>query len=414
MKPQINYRDNCRICRSPNLQPILSLKEMPFTDEFTTRESTGSEFKADINIYVCLDCHTVQTQHDVDVADYYEDYQYSVGASRTATQFMQSLSSALLEKYFPEAENLKVFEVGSGDGVQLLQFKRSGCEVLGYEPSSSLTKTAIENGVPTIQGLFNRHSVDRIPPEFRQSDIVLLSYTFDHLPDPTEFLRAVHSILHPERGILVIEVHNLEKIFERREYCLFEHEHSIYLTSSTAQSLLSSEGYKIIDFDIIPESIRRANSLLFVATPEGSKFSSLQLPELDLPEFRNLEFYREQVEKIYQGIHNLEKYVDDRTANGKTIAGYGAGGRGVMTLSAMNNADKLQYLVDKEPKGTEIYCPKAGIPVFGIEQLKKAPVDEVIVFSFGYLKEIQEDLQALGYSLSQIHSMIDVLDGKLC
>lgn len=413
MTTKITYRDCCRICKSQNLSQILFLSEMPFTDEFVTKDLVGTEFKADIKIYLCKDCLVVQTQHDVDVTSYYEEYQYSVGKSKIATVFMESLANAVLDKYFKNISDIKVLEIGSGDGGQLIPFKQLGCKVLGYEPSSSLSQTAESLGIPTIQGLFDKSSIDLLPEDFKNVDIVLLSYTFDHLPEPQEFIEAVTKIINPDRGILVIEIHDLEKIFERREYCLFEHEHSIYLTTATAQSLMEREGYSIIDLDIVPESIRRANSLLFVSTRNSSALEELKLPKRQMPQFEEISFYEDRVEKIYKGIENLEKYVDNKVQNGKKIAGYGAGGRGVMTLAAMNNGHKLEYLVDRNPKGTEIFCPKIGIPVFGLEQLADNPVDEVMVFSFGYMHEIKHDLMTMGYQESQIHSMIDILQGEV-
>jgi 2-polyprenyl-3-methyl-5-hydroxy-6-metoxy-1,4-benzoquinol methylase len=415
MTTKIIYRDCCRICKAKNLIQTLSLSEMPFTDEFVIKESLGSEFKSDIKIYLCTDCQTVQTQHDVDVRSYYEDYQYSVGKSKMATVFMESLANAVVDKYFQnnKKDNIKVLEIGSGDGSQLIPFKQLGCRVLGYEPSSYLSQTSESQGIPTIQGLFDKSSVDLLPKDFQTVDIVLLSYTFDHLPEPREFIEAVTKIIDPDRGILVIEIHDLEKIFERREYCLFEHEHSIYLTTSTAQSLMEREGYSIIDLDIIPESIRRANSLLFISTRNSSILAGLKVPRVQMPQFEDFYFYEAQIEKIYKGIENLEEYVESRVKRGKKIAGYGAGGRGVMTLAAMNNGHKLEYLVDQKPKGAGLFCPKTGIPIFGLEKLENDPVDEVIVFSFGYMQEIKHDLMNMGYQESQIYSMIDVLQGEV-
>lgn len=415
MSTQITYRNSCRICKSQNLNQILSLSAMPFTDEFVAKNLIGTEFKADIKIYLCKDCQTVQTQHDVDVTSYYEEYQYSVAKSKIAMDFMESLANAVISKYFKNinTSNIKVLEIGSGDGSQLMPFKQLGCSVLGYEPSSSLCQTAASQGITTIQGLFDKSSIGLLPEDFKNIDVVILSYTFDHLPEPQEFIEAVTKMISPDRGILVIEIHDLEKIFERREYCLFEHEHSIYLTTATAQSLMEREDYSIIDLDIVPESIRRANSLLFVATRNSSVLEELRLPKIQIPQFEKTNFYEAQADEIYKGIENLEKYVEDRVKSGRKIAGYGAGGRGVMTLAAMNNGHKIEYLVDRNPKGIGIFCPKTGVPVFGLEKLAEDPVDEVMVFSFGYMDEIKHDLMNMNYQESQIHSMIDILKGDV-
>jgi len=409
MKIDVNYRNSCRACQSKNLYKILSFPDMPLHDRFVKAEDMGNEFGNDLDIYLCQDCHIVQTQHDVDLEAYYQDYQYSVGHSQTAMHFMQSLAKSLISKYFSNSKKLKVLEVGSGDGSQLMPFKEMGHNVLGYEANQ-----AIKRGIPTIQAFFNKESVSELPKDLLGNiDILLTSYTFDHLPEPIEFLQASKLMLNPRHGLLVTEVHDIEMIFARKEPGLFQHEHSIYLNKSTAQSMLAREGYDTIDFDLVPESITRANSLLFVSTLSNSIFSASKLPPIDMPEFRDVNFYKQQKDDFYQGIHNLEVFLEKLILEGKKVAGYGAGPRGVLTLKLMKNGNKIQYLIDKNPQGTGIYAPKLGIPVFGLDKLKESPVDEVIVFCFGYMKEVVEDLKVLGYSPDQLHSMIDITGGKI-
>jgi len=413
MEININNRYVCRVCGSKNVKSFLNLANMPLTDDFVSKETLGKEFQSDINIYVCLNCMVVQTQHDVDVGDYYEDYQYSVGNSKFAATFMSNLANSVVENYFNKNEKLRVLEIGSGDGEQLVSFKELGCDVIGYEPSSYLVNLAISKGIPTIQGLFGQDSIDRLPEDFQKVDIVLMSYTFDHIPEPIALLESVNKILDDQKGLLVIEVHDLEKIFDRSEFCLFEHEHSIYLTRLTAQSLLNRQGFSIINFDILPEESRRANSLLFVATKQHSLFAPLKLDAITNSVFDNFGFYENQANVINSRLKNLETFLDVRYEKNRRVAGYGAGGRGVMTLAAMNNANKLKYLVDKKPKANSLFTPKSHVPVFGINKLKDDPVDDILVFSFGYMKEIQEELSAFGYSSDQFYSMIDVLTGKV-
>ena len=267
---------------------------------------------------------------------------------------------------------------------------------------------------PSVQGLFTADSARGLPAAFQRADVVMLSYTFDHLPQPREFLAAARSILNPDHGLLVVEVHDLQKILERQEYCLFEHEHSIYLTSATAAALCSREGLTVIDFDLVPEADRRANSLIFVATPDGSQIAR-EFPSAAStapPGFNRLDFYDEQAAHIHRGIANLDAFVNRLTGAGRTIAGYGAGGRGVMTLAAMQSAGKLRYLVDKKPKRPGLLVPKSGLPLVGLDALRDSPVDDVLVFSFGYMQEIQLELAKFGYRPQQFHSLLDVLAGR--
>jgi SAM-dependent methyltransferase len=410
MKYNVNKINGiCRICHSENVKEFLNLDNMPFTDDFVSQNQLGLEFLYPIRIFCCDDCKTVQTQHDVEVSDYYEDYQYSVGASGFASDFMNNIAKNICDTYFPDTSDVKVLEVGSGDGGQLVPFKALGCKVLGFEPSSYLVQVAAEKGIESVQNLFTSESVKELPDEFKNVQVIFLSYTFDHLPDPVGFLKTALQILDNEKGIIVIENHDLQKIFERQEYCLFEHEHSIYLTKSTAISLAKRNDMEVIGFDILPEEMRRANSLVFVITPKNSKWHSRAINEYSLPEYNGLEFYNQQAHKIYKAISNFERYIEGKTAQGITIAGYGAGGRGIMTLSALNNAGKLKYIVDKKPKADGVYTPKFHLPVYSIYHLHEEPVDEVIVFSFGYMSEILTDLKNMGYKENQIHSMLKIL-----
>lgn len=410
--PKITHITACRSCEGTSLKKFLCLPGMPFTDDFVQPHKFGQEFRADINVFVCEQCLTVQTQHDVEVASYYQDYQYSVGESNFAKDFMRSLARALKQAFYPHASDTKVLEVGSSDGEQLLAFKETGCSVLGYEPSSVLCEKSELKGVPAIQGLFTSESPRLLPQTFKEVDVIMLSYTFDHLPDPVSFAKTAASILNKSNGLLVVEIHNLEKIIERQEFCLFEHEHSIYLTEETVQKICHAADLVVIDFDLVPEIERRANSLIFVATPAGSNLSSRVAPSRTPRKFFDLHFYDEIGSGIAQGIRNLERFVDKCTAGGRKLAGYGAGGRGVMTLAAMGNAERVAYVVDKRPKGAGLLMPKTGVPVHSISHLSVERVDEILVFSFGYMDEIQAELSSLGYRKHQFHSLIDVLAGR--
>ena len=53
-----------------------------------------------------------------------------------------------------------------------------------------------------------------------------------------------------------------------------------------------------------------------------------------------------------------------------------------------------------------------NIPIFNIPHLKENRVDNILVFSFGYMNEIKRDLKKLGYDNKQIISFVDVMKEK--
>lgn len=395
-KVKIKTIHKCRICSHNSLTNVLHLSDMPFTDEFISQSDLGCEFLSHIDIHICNQCGVVQNLKNIDMSDYYKDYRYSVLESRKAKNFMKDLAIKAVKKI--NKKNPSVLEIGSGDGGQLIHFLNLGCQVLGFEPSEFLADLARKNGINTVTGLFEKDSAEKLPKKFRKDvDIVVLSYTFDHLPDPLEFLKEVRRVLS-DNGILIIEIHDLSKITERNEYCLFEHEHFIYLNEKTAEMVANLSGFKIVDFNLVDEKLRRGNSLLFVA--EKSNYQLKINKEKD-----HLTKLKRNISKE---IKKLDSYVKSQVDKGYKVAGFGAGGRGVMTLAAMNTASLFSYLIDSNPKGDALFTPKSHVRVHNLSILETDPVDIIIVFSYGYLEEITNSTMEFGYKKNQIISMLDI------
>lgn len=406
-KITVHRRNSCRVCGDTDLLRWVHLPQMPLTDDLRLPGDIKEEFVYDMDVFYCSSCQTSQILHDIDFNEYYVDYQYTVGESQHANKFMSKLASTLLDRY-QLPKNSSVLEIGSGDGAQLLFFKKLGSNVYGFEPSEVLCSVSESIGVPVYHGLFTEDSVKHVPEEYKPADIVLLTYTFDHIPEPVGFLHAVKQIMNPQTGLLVIEVHDLDKIMKRREYCLFEHEHSIYLSSRTMQKVLNQNGFRLISTNLLNESDRRGNSLLIVAAGKDSVYVEEE-HELFQNNENELSQYELFNKEMLEGIKRLDDFVDAHVKAGRHVAGYGAGGRGVMTLAAMNSAGKLSYVCDQNPNFCGRVTPKSHVPVVLPSKLSEDPVDVLLVFSFGYIEEIRTQIAGMKNGPAKIVSMLEVL-----
>jgi SAM-dependent methyltransferase len=380
---QIN---KCRICGYHELDEIITLNEMPFTDEFIPEHVKGKEFLGPITISICNKCGSSQNIRNTEMNEYYEDYTYTVKSSKFAMSFMKKLAEVVLS--FPSKINIaKALEIGSGSGEQLLFFKNHGIDVLGVEPSLKLSDYANKNGVPTVCDFFDENSASKIIDVHGYFDIVLSSYTFDHIPTIDKVLDNIYQVLNND-GLTLIEVHDLDLIIERNEFCLFEHEHYTYLNKETMRSFLSRHGFQVLSFNLLPDKEKRANSLLVLAQ-KTNKISYYPV---------NLKIERKKVsglrENILKAIKRLDDYLLKQSRDTKIIA-YGAGGRGIMTIAALKNHDRFLAIVDKNPKDDNIISPKSNLPVYGIDSLKTLKPDKIIVFSFGYFQEIFTEVTSL-------------------
>jgi SAM-dependent methyltransferase len=394
--------ENCRFCNKNNLKEVLILKDMPFTDEFIVLNEKKNEYIADVKIGICNDCGIVQNLYNTNMDDYYNGYAYSVGSSGFALQFMEKLANKIKDTYLTSKnQKLYALEIGSGSGEQLKAFKNLGFEVIGIEPSKYLSDYSNnKNNVRAICDFFTPLILNVLPEEFKHVDCIVSSYAFDHIPYLNETLQTCKSILN-DNGVLVVEVHDLDLIIERKEFCLFEHEHYYYLNRYSSYELFWENGFEILTFDLMPNSEKRGNSLLIVAQKRSEISLKMNLNNLDKSYLKSINYLHKNVEEFISKVDDWLYQNKD-----KTIVAYGAGGRGVITLAGLQNSGFFSYVVDRNPKGLDILTPKTRLPVYTPDKLIENKADLVFIFSYGYTDEIIKDLTLHGYDASQFVSLL--------
>jgi len=175
--------------------------------------------------------------------------------------------------------------------------------------------------------------------------------------------------------------------------------------------LLERSGFTLLTTQLLPESERRGNSLLIVAGLTGcihqpdASANPTHLEKMD--DWTHYEGFGKAVDASYARMREHVRTI--RRAGGR-VAAYGAGGRGVMTLamSGLDHAD-IEFVCDKNEGFRGLLTPKTHIPVVSPQHLLANPVDEVIVFSFGYLAEIRDELADYLHGGGKLVSLLDVL-----
>lgn len=406
----ITYRHQCRLCYHNSLKKVIHFEQIPNFDEVISKENLGKEFLAPIDIYWCESCNSMQSQHDVNIKEYYFDYQYIASNTPFIQNFMKKLAIWTFNRFkFKKGD--KFIDIGSANGYQLFCFKELGGDVLGFEPAKNLCEISVQIGVPVVCNLFTGETIDLLPAGFSQVQCIVLLHTFDHLLDPVPFLQVVKKTIDPRRGVLILEVHDVSEIIERNETALFGHEHATFLHPLTMQRLLERNGLKILDINFIPEEERRGNTMLLAIGHESCVHEIN--PNINLEKYKKYDdwdIYINFQSNIYESFTKLKQYIINRKKEGKIIVGYGAWGRGSTTLSMGNlTSEDLLFIADQNEYLHNCYTPGSNIIIKSPNAIIEENVDEVIVFCYGYINEIRHNLKPHLDKGGKIISVIDLL-----
>ena len=408
MRESVRVRDCCRLCGSQALELVVAFDDIPLFDEIVTPERRGDEFSHPMKVYVCVDCVSVQSLHDIDINAYYESYNYIPSDSAFVMNYMNSLVEYCSVTWGLH-EGSTVLEVGASDGYLLAQFREMGASVVGFEPAANLCTIALQRGISLIPELFEADTIRNIPGDSMPVDFFVLLHTFDHLRDPSTFIQSVSKVLNHDRGILILEVHDFADIVSQFETSLFGHEHATYLHLGSMERFLNRHGFKVVDANFLPKRAMRGSSMLIAAAKKESsleparKLAGLRDPRLD-----SLERYAEWGDAVGIAFNNLRQFVDDRLAEGKSLAGYGGWGRGVTTLAmARLGPDHLKFVVDGNESLHGNFTPVSSIPIVGPEAVSRADVDIIVVFNHAYFDEIRANLMTF---IEQGGVLISVLE----
>lgn len=407
----INHRTECRLCGSSKLHKFLSFEDIPFFDEVVRNNTKDFGFKYPMDIYVCTECSSVQSQHDVSLDSYYSNYSYTASSSSFVRAYMNELVEYIISE-FSLSPGSTAIEVGCADGYLLSLFKEKGLNVLGFEGALNLCHKASALGVQVENKIFTEDTLSLGNKyTIKSVDLMILLHTFDHLHDPCEFLQAVVSALEPNKGILLLEVHDFNDIYHKKETALFGHEHSTFLDYFTMKKLLSSFDLKIIDYNFIDKSKMRGSSMLIAAAFNSSAYEEFIPQDLsDSESMRSVLGLDAFAHEVKGAFKQLLTHVQSLRSKGYRVSGYGGWGRGVTTMAMAHlSTAELDCVYDKNPELDGCFTPSTGIPIKTPSTLSKSVCDVLIVFNYAYMAEIKHDLSAFLADGGSIISVMDLL-----
>ena len=347
-----------------------------------------------LHVRICDSCLLVQLPAYVSGEDIFSDYAYFSSYSDSWVAHALRYAEGMIARLGLGPDSL-VTEVASNDGYLLQHFLAAGVPVLGVEPAGNVAAAAKARGIRTEVQFLGAQTGRDVAGRYGAADLVVANNVLAHVPDIRGFAAGLRALVK-DTGLVTLEFPHLLRLVERRQYDTIYHEHYSYLSLLTSSRVLAEAGLKVIDVD---ELDTHGGSLRLHARPDeaaGEEAASVKAV-LDAEESAGLhtlaghEGFARQVLQIKS---DLVEFLLDAARQGKSVAGYGAPGKGNTLLNHCGiRSDLLSYTVDRSPVKQGQFLPGTHIPIYAPERLAQTRPDYVLVLPWNLRAEISKQLE---------------------
>lgn len=349
--------ENCRICESDALEPIVSLGDIAVSD-FVDEQNVTAQI-APLDLVLCDStrggCGLLQLRHTVSPENMYRTYWYRSGMNATMTRELEAIARTA-ERIASLVTGDYVIDIGANDGTLLRGYTVHGLQTIGFEPAQNLGQYNQVGTTEIIQDFFNVQSWrDRHGAE--KAKVITAIAMFYDLDDPNAFVGDLASCLD-QAGVAIIQMSYLPLMLSQNAFDNICHEHLEYYSLLSLEYLLARHGLEVFDVelndvnggsyrayirhrgagvtapvgaDVRVASLRAYEEKLKLETPEGYADFVRRLESLKK---KTCEFIRSEVEA------EKKVYVYGASTKGNTLLQYYGLDSTLITAAAERNSDK--------------------------------------------------------------------------
>lgn len=383
----------CRFCRSRLRHTFVDLGMSPLCESYVSAEQLNHmEPFYPLHVYVCDQCFLVQLLEYVSPEHIFSDYAYFSSYSDSWLQHAKTYVEMAIARFGLHGTS-QVVELASNDGYLLQYFVERGIPVLGVEPAANVAEVAKKKGIPSVVKFFGEKTARELVSAGRQADLLLGNNVLAHVPDINDFVKGMKILLKPQ-GVITMEFPHLLRLMEENQFDTIYHEHFSYLSFLTVDKIFTAHGLTLFDVEEIPT---HGGSLRIYARhcedstkPIGARAMELLARE-ESAGFVCFERYSSFAEQVKETKRKLLDFLITTKRAGKSIAGYGAPGKGNTLLNYCGiRTDFLDYVVDRSPYKQGKFLPGTHIPIYPPEKIKETKPDYVLILPWNLKNEVTE------------------------
>jgi SAM-dependent methyltransferase len=385
----------CRLCGQVLRHGFVDLGMSPPCESYRTLEQLNQvEAFYPLRVYVCAHCLLVQLEAYVSPDAIFTEYAYFSSYSDSWLKHASAYVDMISTRLGLNARS-QVVEVASNDGYLLQYFQPKGIPALGIEPAANVAKVAVEKGVPTRVEFFGEEYARRLVDEGTQADLIVGNNVLAQVPDLRDFVKGLKILLKP-CGVITLEFPHLVRLVEEQQLDTIYHEHFSYFSMLSVKRCFEMHGLKVFDVEELPThggSLRVYGAHVEDhSKPVGEAVTELVNREMQKGLDR-LEYYSRFEASARRTKHTLLDFLIQAKREGKSIAGYGAPGKGNTLLNYCGiRTDFLDYTVDRNPYKQGRFLPGTHIPIHHPDRIRETRPDYVLILPWNLKDEIVNQL----------------------
>jgi hypothetical protein len=366
----------------------------PLCESFLPAERVDApEVFYPLNVLLCPGCLLVQLPAYVPGEDIFSDYAYFSSYSDSWVAHAGRYAKEMTDGLGLTRRSL-VTEVASNDGYLLQHFAAAGIPVLGIEPAANVARAAEDKGIRTVTEFLGPETGAAVAAEYGLADLVVANNVLAHVPDIRGFTTGLRSLVS-DSGLVTLEFPHLLRLIQGRQYDTIYHEHYSYLSLLTASRALAAAGLRVVD---VEELSTHGGSLRVHARPAESAGEPGQRVKTVFDEegaagLHTVSGHQGFAGEVLRIKSDLLTFLIGAAAEGKSVAGYGAPGKGNTLLNHCGiRSDLLEYTVDRSPVKQGKFLPGTHIPIREPGYLAQTKPDYVLVLPWNLREELTEQL----------------------
>ena len=388
-------KPSCRLCGGALAHTLVDLGESPLCESYLTTEQLDQpERFYPLHVRICEECLLVQLEAHVPAEDIFREYPYFSSYSDSWVEHAAAYTDQVVDRFGLGPESL-VVELASNDGYLLQHFVGKSIPALGVDPAKNVAEAAGERGVETIVDFFDSRLAEQFVAEDRRPDLVVANNVLAQVPELNDFVRGIEIVLACH-GVATIEVPHLVRLVDGLQFDTIYQEHYSYFSLTTLVRLFSDHGLAVFDVDEIPS---HGGSLRVYLKRRGDDAHDTRpavarvLDEERKGGYDRLDGYAGFARKVEELRWNLLELLIGLRRAGKSIAGYGAPGKGNTLLNYCGiRADLLEYTVDRNPYKQGKHLPGTHIPIYAPTKIDETRPDYILVLPWNLRREITDQL----------------------